>query len=132
MPYLPLRPCRYSGCIRLVHGGYCEQHQHIIDDQKRAKENQYNKQRPTWHKLYDRKWRGYTKIYLAKHPYCVECLKNNKHTTAEEVDHIVPHKGDLNLFWDQKNHQGLCKKCHSKKTARENGWSRRSPHPQKV
>lgn len=31
---------------------------------------------------------------------------------ATVVDHIVPHGGDLKLFWDVKNWQPLCKKCH--------------------
>jgi 5-methylcytosine-specific restriction protein A len=38
---------------------------------------------------------------------------------ATEVDHIIPHKGDMKLFWDSDNWQGLCKSCHSKKTAKE-------------
>jgi 5-methylcytosine-specific restriction protein A len=37
------------------------------------------------------------------------------------VDHIVPHKGDMRLFWDPRNHQGLCERCHNSKTAREDG-----------
>ena len=38
---------------------------------------------------------------------------------AKEVDHIIPHRGDMQLFWDVANWQGLCKSCHSKKTAQE-------------
>ena len=40
---------------------------------------------------------------------------------AREVDHIEPHKGDDTLFWDQDNWQPLCKPCHSRKTATEDG-----------
>lgn len=29
------------------------------------------------------------------------------------VDHIIPHKGDMELFWDESNWQGLCVSCHS-------------------
>jgi 5-methylcytosine-specific restriction protein A len=28
------------------------------------------------------------------------------------ADHIIPHKGDLRLFWDPENVQTLCKPCH--------------------
>lgn len=40
---------------------------------------------------------------------------------ASVVDHIVPHRGDANLFWDQSNWQAMSKSCHDRKTARENG-----------
>jgi len=41
---------------------------------------------------------------------------------AVVVDHIIPHRGDLALFWDEKNNwQALCHRCHSRKTAREDG-----------
>jgi 5-methylcytosine-specific restriction enzyme A len=35
------------------------------------------------------------------------------------VDHITPHKGDRQMFWDRSNWQSLCHRCHSRKTARE-------------
>jgi 5-methylcytosine-specific restriction protein A len=37
------------------------------------------------------------------------------------VDHIIPHKGNMNLFWDKRNWQSMCGRCHSKKTAKEDG-----------
>lgn len=40
---------------------------------------------------------------------------------ASVVDHIIPHKGNDDLFWDMSNHQALCKKCHDIKTATEDG-----------
>lgn len=39
---------------------------------------------------------------------------------ATVVDHIKPHKGDSQLFWDQDNWQSLCKTHHdSTKQAEE-------------
>jgi 5-methylcytosine-specific restriction protein A len=35
------------------------------------------------------------------------------------VDHIVPHRGREQLFWDESNWQALCKPCHDKKTGEE-------------
>ena len=41
--------------------------------------------------------------------------------TAEAVvDHIIPHRGDPHLMWDESNWQALCKPCptarHGRKT----------------
>lgn len=38
---------------------------------------------------------------------------------ATVVDHIIPHRGDQKLFWDQRNWQSLCKQCHDRKTLTE-------------
>ena len=42
-----------------------------------------------------------------------------KYVRATVVDHIIPHRGDQKLFWDQNNWQALCKSCHDKKTLTE-------------
>ena len=47
---------------------------------------------------------------------CQECKAKDLIQVATEVDHIVPHRGDYALFWDETNWQGLCKSCHSAKT----------------
>ena len=49
----------------------------------------------------------------------MECEKRGKLTPATVVDHIVPHRGDRKLFWDEKNWQPLCKRCHDTKTLTE-------------
>lgn len=115
--------CPWRGCKQIIpiSERYCKEHQHQKEEQQRQRARQYNERRPEWHRLYDRDWRAYTAVYLAEHPYCVECLKKGIHTFATEVDHIIPHKGDRALFWDIKNHQGLCDSDHSRKTAKENG-----------
>jgi len=46
----------------------------------------------------------------------VKCREKGKLTPATVVDHIVPHRGDPILFWDEKNWQPLCKDCHGVKT----------------
>ena len=33
-------------------------------------------------------------------------------TAATVVDHIIPHRGDENLFWERDNWQSLCKLHH--------------------
>jgi 5-methylcytosine-specific restriction endonuclease McrA len=63
---------------------------------------------------------------LSKQPLCVICLKDKRITPARVVDHIKPHKGDGSLFFDLDNLQSLCKSCHDRKTAKEDGrWKRK-------
>jgi len=50
---------------------------------------------------------------------CVYCLQVDRTTPATVVDHIIPHRGDKKLFWDQSNWQPLCKHCHDSIKARE-------------
>lgn len=70
---------------------------------------------------YGYKWQQARAGYLAKHPLCVQCEEQDIVRAAKEVDHIIPHKGDMQLFWDSDNWQSLCKTHHSAKTAREDG-----------
>lgn len=115
MPSRPKRPCKYPGCPNLTDHTYCEQH-------AKKRQNDYNKQRGSAaSRGYDARWRKEREIYLRQHPLCVLCEREETLTPATVVDHIVPHKGDKQLFWDKNNWQALCKPCHDSKTAREDG-----------
>jgi len=46
-------------------------------------------------------------------------MKEGCYTKATDVDHIVPHRGDQRLFWDESNWQALCHRHHSIKTRSE-------------
>ena len=46
-------------------------------------------------------------------------MKQGMYVRATDVDHITPHRGDRQLFWDESNWQPLCHRHHSMKTARE-------------
>jgi 5-methylcytosine-specific restriction protein A len=70
---------------------------------------------------YGAKWQQARAGYLRLHPLCVQCEKQGRVFPATELDHIVPHKGDMVLFWTRSNWQGLCKPHHDSKTAREDG-----------
>lgn len=65
------------------------------------------------------RWRDASKRFLTLNPLCVHCKRQNRITPSAETDHITPHKGNLNLFWDSTNWQALCKVCHSLKTSGE-------------
>ena len=43
-------------------------------------------------------------------------MKQGNLTPATVVDHIIPHRGDMKLFWDESNWQALCESCHNHKT----------------
>jgi len=65
---------------------------------------------------YGSRWQRARLDYLAANPWCRSC-----NVPATVVDHVKPHKGDRRLFWDRDNWQPLCKRCHDRKTATEDG-----------
>lgn len=75
----------------------------------------------SWKRGYDDRWRRASKRFLQDHPLCQVHLEDNLLVSASCVDHIIPHKGDYELFWDEANWQSLCKPCHDRKTASEDG-----------
>ena len=69
---------------------------------------------------YGYKWQKARERFLREHPLCCYCERIGRVTLATVVDHVVPHKGDESLFWDESNWQPLCKPCHdSTKKAEE-------------
>lgn len=111
MPYKPKVPCRHPGCPELVEAGklYCEKHRPLHPEVTR----------PAAKRGYGSRWQRARKKYLEAHPLCAECMKQGRYTKATVVDHIVPHRGDQKLFWDQGNWQALCERHHNIKTGRE-------------
>ena len=113
MSIKPMRPCRHPGCRELVSNGYCEQHK--PKPAARAES-------AAWHDLYLLPvWKDKLRpAQLAREPFCRECWRSRRaRVRATEVDHVVPHRGDLQLFLDPENLQSLCHRCHSAKTMRE-------------
>ena len=112
MPYKPMRPCSFPGCPNLTDGKYCEEHK-----------SKASKERPSAGKRgYNSRWQKESKKFLETHPLCVLCLEDHKVTEATVVDHIIPHRGDMTLFWDKNNWQALCKHCHDVKTMTEDRY----------
>ena len=108
MPKAPKRPCRYPGCPNLCDKGvYCSQHMQFSSDRMRGGAESRG---------CDARWRKARTAFLQRNPLCNECMKRGKITPATVVDHIIPHRGDRKLFWDESNWQPLCKCCHDRKT----------------
>lgn len=117
MAMRPKRPCSYPGCRELVESGRCERHKGI-------EKREYDKRRPAYYDWYKTaRWQRERIAFLWIHPLCEcdECKQLPVPLPANVVDHKIPHKGNYNLFWDHDNWQAMNKRCHDKKTARENG-----------
>lgn len=72
---------------------------------------------------YDRWWARQRRAHLRQSPLCVCCDANGFIRPASLVDHIVPHRGDQQLFRDQTNWQSLCAECHGRiKSVIERLW----------
>lgn len=67
------------------------------------------------------RWQRERRLFLAAHPLCGECQRHQRLAAASVVDHVIPHRGDIERFWDQDGWQPLCATCHSRKTAAEDG-----------
>ena len=114
MPRFPDHPCRHPGCPKLVPKGkkYCDEHVALHPEEVRS----------ATARGYNARWRRLSKLFLLTHPLCVECQKEGKYITATVVDHIRPHRGDPELFWDPDNWQALCKHHHDVKTRNEDQY----------
>ena len=64
-------------------------------------------------RLYKTKaWYRLRHAQLQREPVCRMCKQLGRVTAANVIDHIEPHRGNLELFHDPANIQALCKACH--------------------
>lgn len=120
IPRKPKRPCSYPECRELVDGQYCDKHMW----QKDKEYERYRRDKAS-RRLYNNRLQKAGRIFLNANPYCEECKRIGKIIPVTVVDHIIPHKGNRDLFWDDSNWQAMCKRCHDTKTAKEDGRWRR-------
>jgi len=124
----PKRPCRFPRCNKLTVAkhGYCREHKKQVDQS-------YEKQRERPTTIYfTKRWQNLRKIVLNNQPFCADPYGDHKRygqigVPATEVDHVDGNPD--NNFYErghpQNNLQGLCKQCHSRKTALEQGrWGK--------
>ena len=64
---------------------------------------------------YGAKWQRARARFLGKpeNVLCRMCSAEGVTVLATVVDHIVPHRGDQDLFWSEANWQPLCAAHHS-------------------
>ncbi len=110
------RPCRAPGCPEITDdaSGYCATH--------RGQAWGHDDRRPGARaRGYTRRWEKARRVFLAEHPLCEECKASGELVPATVVDHGDPHRGDPEVFWDVARWRALCKPCHDRKTATEDG-----------
>lgn len=120
MPRAAPKACRHPGCKRpATAGAYCDDHRRIV-------ERQYDACRESSSKRgYNSRWQKARDTFLRRSPLCRMCHEEGRITPALIVDHIIPHRGDQELFWDTGNWQSLCKWHHdSVKQAEEKAEGR--------
>lgn len=112
MPWLPKKPCAHPGCGKLVEAGerHCDahrqQHRQHFDRKRRAEQ--------PWRKWYGTaRWKALRLWRLAVEPLCRMCAGAGRVTAADTVDHVEPHRGDEEKFFDRENTQSLCACCHN-------------------
>lgn len=70
---------------------------------------------------YGPRWRRLARMFLRRHPLCADPfgVHGGGCVPAEQVDHVVPRRAGGTDDWS--NLQGLCARCHARKTARCDG-----------
>lgn len=97
--------------------------------QRRASNRAYDVKRRAeqpWRAWYkDPRWVKGREQHLWANPLCVMCLARGQTTAARVVDHIIPHRGDAQLFFDPMNWQSLCDHDHDvhKQRLEQRGYS---------
>ncbi len=120
-PIKPKHPCpgkgpRYSRCPNLISSSEscCRECLSFLKEADRRYDQRRDQtEERQW--IHSPRWRKASKLFLEEHPLCVECERQRRITAAYLVDHIIPHEGNYDLFWDQSNWQGLCNPCHEEK-----------------
>lgn len=116
--------CKAPGCyVVLDEPGYCERHRKFGEQEamrkataRAARQPWAEANRPNQRLYNTARWRTLRAFIIAKYPYCANCGD----TERLQVHHIVPPKGDEQLFYDDGNLVVLCAACHAKVTSQEN------------
>lgn len=100
---MPVRAPRICGCgHRIASGEHCP-------CERRRKAEADARRPPARERGYDSKWDRERAAFLKVQGKCLRCGAQ-----ATVVDHKVPHRGDMKLFWNRGNWQPLCKPCHDR------------------
>jgi 5-methylcytosine-specific restriction enzyme A len=100
--------CAAAGCGVLVAQGRCRLHARV-KEQLRP-----NRVIRRWY--YRDRWKRLREQVLVES--CYTCTQCGRVAHQLEVDHIVKHEGNPELFWNRQNLQALCTDCHHRKTGR--------------
>lgn len=62
---------------------------------------------------YDWAWAKESKAHREANPLCLYCALDERITACTLVDHLYPHRGDRDLFWDRTYWVSCCAPCHN-------------------
>lgn len=103
-----MKPCVHPGCNELVNGSRCSRHAKQLDRSRGTARG----------RGYTHDWEKERAEFLRQNPWCaIKGSRCSKRATV--VDHRIPHRGDMKLFWDRLNWQPACKPCHDSDKQRE-------------
>lgn len=90
-----LRECGHPGCHALTRESYCDKHKQLHE----RKQREFERESPS-KRGYNYKWTKARKAFLAQHPFCEcpACKESGHPLPANVVDHIIPHRGNQELF----------------------------------
>src|SRR5438552_18045919 len=105
-PRKKLRVCNEDGCPELSYSARCDEH---------TKEREASLRNPALMAVYaSPRWQGVRRAVLRRDRVCTSCHG----TLSRDVDHVIS-LNDGGAPYDLNNLVGLCRSCHSKKTAKE-------------
>lgn len=122
------RLCQFSGCNEMAveHHTYCAKH--LVESQKKHQEwlESHNKKKPfenakRTNNYNNAEWRALRNEVLKRDNYqCCQCGAGAEESGFPlEIHHIIPPKGNKELFYDKNNCVTLCKACHARITQME-------------
>ena len=119
MPQKKLHVCNKMGCNNLTRNRFCEKHQYIEAEEKKAINRKYNRNRTDDKEQAFYKstgWKIVRKKALARDNYlCQDCLKMGYTVPAQTVHHIIPIKEQWTLRLIVENMVSLCESCHQQR-----------------
>ena len=122
------RLCQYSGCDEISEPGHTYCKTHLVESQKKHREwlENHNKKKPfenavRTNNYNNSEWRRLRREVLERDGYrCCQCGAISEECGYPlEIHHIIPPKGNKELFYDINNCVTLCKWCHARITQQE-------------
>ena len=121
MPSAAWRPCRYPGCPGLAQAPArgCVTHAALYTERARkARVDATKGWTRQWYGQWNTAWRQLRAVMLAAQPVCACGARST------EVDHVESIRTRPDRALDPTNLVARCKSCHSRRTAREQGFAR--------
>lgn len=102
--------------------GYCPRHAHrhaVMREGGGGKPAFVNARRTNYELYRTKRWRDLKRQQLTATPYCTICGAKRSDGAQLQVHHVIPPRGDEDIFYDSGNLQVICLTCHRKITGSE-------------